>query len=69
MKKELLVEAIAIRLSGSCILGKGKTKETIWEDFVADLQKNQVEFHEWLVRCPCPKQSQDLLQFGDCDAK
>lgn len=67
MKEEIFVEATAIDLSGSGILGKQKTKETLQEDFVVYMCKNQAELHEWLVRCPYPKQSQNLFQLGNYD--
>lgn len=52
MKEEILLEATAIDLSGSGILGKQKTQGNLQEDFVVYMCKNQAELHEWLVRCP-----------------
>lgn len=64
MKEEIFVEATAINLSGSGILGKQKTKETFQEDFVVYMRKNQAELHEWLVRCPYPNDHRIYSNLG-----
>ena len=62
VKEEILMEATVIHLSGSYILRKDQGN--IHSPLKLCLQKNQVKFHELMVRCTCPKQSRIYCNLG-----